>query len=109
MCVIKFISQLFTYTIYTLKDMISYLPQLHSFLKSLDGKLHQDDRMRLYEAVAHVISAMPMEQAAQSLQTFIVDIMGKIREIAGRSHVATKQELTDISGQFVVCNYLMKT
>ena len=80
--------------------MIPFLPQLHSFLNSVDSKLHQDDRMRLHEAVAHVISAMPMEQAARSLQTFVGDIMNKIfRQTTGVNGVATKQELNDIAGR----------
>lgn len=77
--------------------MISFLPQLHSFLTSIGAKLIQDDRRRLYEAVAHVISAMPMAQAAQSLRTFAVDILTKLHAIVSKP-TATKQELQEMSG-----------
>lgn len=79
------------------RDMIPFLPQLHSFLTSLDSKLVQDDRLRLYEAVAHVISAMPMEQAAQSLKTFSVDILSKIHTLLSKASGPTKQELQFIA------------
>ncbi|THH11118.1 hypothetical protein EW145_g861 [Phellinidium pouzarii] len=79
------------------RDMIPFLPQLHSFLASIGSKLVQDDRRRIYEAVAHVISAMPMDQAAQSLKTFSVDILGKIHAVVMKGTVPTKQELQDVS------------
>lgn len=79
--------------------MIPFLPQLHSFLTSLDSKLIQDDRMHLYEAVAHVISAMPMEQAAQSLKSFSVDILSKIHVIMSKNTMPTKQEMQSIAGR----------
>ncbi|KAH8120311.1 ARM repeat-containing protein [Phellopilus nigrolimitatus] len=78
-------------------DMIPFLPQLHSFLTSVGSRLIQDDRRRLYEAVAHVISAMPMEQAAQSLKTFSVDILGKIHAVAMKNIGPTKQEMQDVA------------
>ena len=78
--------------------MIPFLPQLHSFLTSLEGKLIQDDRLRLYEAIAHVISAMPMEQAATSFKTFAVEILGKIHNLVNKSSALSKAELQVVSG-----------
>ena len=78
--------------------MVPYLPQLHSFLSSVGTKMLQDDRRRMYEAVAHVISAMPMEQAAQSLQTFSVDIISKVHLVTTANTIVTKQELQDVAG-----------
>lgn len=88
-----------TYLLRLMQDMIPFLPQLHSFLTSIGPKLIHDDRRRLYEAVAHVISAMPMTQAAQSLRTFSVDILAKIHAIVSKPS-ASKPELQDVSGQF---------
>ncbi|KAL5518958.1 MTR10 [Sanghuangporus vaninii] len=79
------------------RDMIPFLPQLHSFLTSLESKLIQDDRLRLYEAIAHVISAMPMEQAASSLKSFAVDILGKAHALISKNTALTKPELQVIS------------
>ncbi|KAI5124707.1 hypothetical protein M0805_004313 [Coniferiporia weirii] len=79
------------------RNMVPFLPQLHSFMASIGSKLIQDDRRHLYEAVAHIISAMPMEQAAQSLKTFSVDILGKIHPVVAKSAALTKQELQDVS------------
>jgi len=76
--------------------MPPYLPQLHSFLATVGGKLLQEDRMRIYEAVAHVISAMPMAQAAQSLHTFSVDILGRMHTIVAKESLPTKQELSEL-------------
>lgn len=78
--------------------MPPYLPQLHSFLATVGGKLLQEDRRRIYEAVAHVISAMPMAQAAQSLHTFSVDILTKMHAIVAKESAVTKQELTELCG-----------
>lgn len=52
--------------------------------------------MRIYEAVAHVISAMPMAQAAQSLHTFSVDILSKMHAIVIKESPPTKQELAEL-------------
>ena len=65
----------------------------------MGGNLLQEDRRKIYEAVGHVITAMPMEQAAQSLKTFSIEILAKIH-VATRSVAPTKQELQDVSGEF---------
>ena len=77
--------------------MIPFLPQLHSFLTTIGSKLLQEDRRRLYEGVAHVMSAMPIQQAAQSLKTFSADILGKVHTTLSKSLIS-KQDLKDIGG-----------
>lgn len=52
----------------------------------------------VYEAIAYVISAMPMEQAAQSLRTFALDILGAVHAITIRPAIATKQDLKQVGG-----------
>ena len=83
--------------------MIPFLPQLHSFLTTIGNKIIQDDKRRLYEAVAHVMSAMPIQQAAQSLKTFSVDLLSKIHSTLSKDGT-TKQELKDVAGMcLIVC------
>ncbi|KAH9837030.1 ARM repeat-containing protein [Rhodofomes roseus] len=82
------------------QHLVDFLPQLHQFLATVGPKLVQDDRLMVYEAIAHVISAMPMEQAAQSLRTFSSDILAQVHTIAAKPTPATKEELQS------VCNAL---
>jgi transportin-3 len=63
----------------------------------MGAKLLQDDRRQVYEAIAYVISAMPMERAAESLRTFALDILALVHSTASQPTLATKQELQDIS------------
>jgi transportin-3 len=80
---------------------VSYLPQLHSFLNTVGGKLNQDDTLQIYEAVAYVISSMSLTEAAQSLKTFSTDILSKIHAVVNKPTVATKEELQVLAGKNV--------
>ena len=80
--------------------MIPFLPQLHSFLTSLDGKIVQEDKMHLYEAVAHVISAMPLSQATQSLKTFSAYLLGQIQAVISKPN-PSKQDTQLVAGQSI--------
>ena len=62
-------------------------------------KLIQDDKVQVYEAIAFVISAMPMEQAARSLREFSLDILQVVHAIANKPTPATKDELKTASGK----------
>ncbi|KAH8102540.1 ARM repeat-containing protein [Cristinia sonorae] len=75
------------------RHLVDFLPQLHTFLGTMGSKLTQDDKIQVYEAIAHVISAMPMEQAAQSLRTFALDILAQVHAVAAKPTPATKAEL----------------
>ncbi|KAG6853580.1 hypothetical protein C0991_003104 [Blastosporella zonata] len=77
------------------QHLVDFLSTLHTFLSTTGSKLAQDDRRQVYEAIAHVISAMPMERAAESLRTFSLDILGQVHTIAGRQTVATQEELVN--------------
>ena len=83
-----------------------YLPQLHAFLTTAGTKLLQEDRRRLYEAVAHVISAMPLEEATVSLKTFSANILAKINEIAMQGGVLTKQQLDEVAGKVLEVTHM---
>ncbi|KAG6332079.1 hypothetical protein ID866_7007, partial [Astraeus odoratus] len=78
------------------QHLTDFLPTLHTFLKTTGSKLVQEDRLQVYEAIAYVISAMPMEKAAESLKTFSLDILSQIHAITGKTTPVTKQELKDI-------------
>ncbi|KAJ7038295.1 armadillo-type protein [Mycena alexandri] len=77
------------------QHLVDFLPQLHTFLSSTGVKLIQDDRQQVYEAIAYVISAMPMVRAAESLRTFSVDILAQIHAVTIKPTPATKEELQD--------------
>ncbi|KAG5647647.1 hypothetical protein DXG03_009000 [Asterophora parasitica] len=79
------------------QHLVDFLPTLHTFLSTTGSKLAQEDRRQVYEAIAHVISAMPMEQAAESLKTFSLDILGQVHAIANRQTAATAEELLNVN------------
>ncbi|KII93873.1 hypothetical protein PLICRDRAFT_99710 [Plicaturopsis crispa FD-325 SS-3] len=78
------------------QHLVDFLPTLHTFLSTTGSKLAQDDRRQVYEAIAYVISAMPMERAAESLRTFSLDILAAVHTVANKPTPATKQELQDV-------------
>ncbi|EGO05222.1 hypothetical protein SERLA73DRAFT_82769 [Serpula lacrymans var. lacrymans S7.3] len=75
------------------KHLVDFLPTLHTFLSTTGSKLAQDDRRQVYEAIAYVISAMPMDKAAESLRTFSLDILAQVHTVTSKATPATKQEL----------------
>ncbi|KAI0080303.1 ARM repeat-containing protein [Panus rudis PR-1116 ss-1] len=74
------------------QHLVDFLPQLHTFLGSMGNKLIQDDKVQVYHAIAYVISAMPMEQAAQSLRTFAWDILAQVHTFTAKPTPPTKEE-----------------
>ena len=81
------------------QHLVPLLPDLHSFLGSTGTRLAQEDKVQVYEAIAYVISAMPMEQAAQSLRTFSLDILGRVHQLTIKPSPATKEELVMIGSE----------
>lgn len=81
------------------QHLVEVLPTLRNFLHAVASNLLQDDRRKIYEAIAHVISAMPMEKAAESLKTFSLDILAIIHAVANKNGQVTKQELQAASGE----------
>jgi transportin-3 len=77
------------------QHLTEFLPTLHAFLSTSATKLSQDDRAQVYEAIAYVISAMPMDRAAESLRTFAADILSQAHNLVGMT-VATKQDVQDV-------------
>jgi transportin-3 len=63
---------------------------------SIGTKLSQDDQIQVYEAIAHVISAMPMQQAAESLKTFAQGLLAQVHAVVVKSEAATREELREV-------------
>lgn len=59
----------------------------------------QDDRRQVYEAIAYVISAMPMNQAAESLKTFALDILAQVHVVCGKTTALTKPEIEEVGSK----------
>lgn len=79
------------------QHLTAFVPQLHAFVTTMGPKLNQDDKVQVYEAVAHVISAMPMDQAATSLQTFATDLLAQVHALVAQGTPATTQQLKQVS------------
>ena len=82
------------------KHLVPFISELHTFTTNVGTKLVQEDKVVVYEAIAHVISAMPMEQAAQSLKTFASSILAAVFALASKPSPATKQELQEVGSTF---------
>ncbi|GAA5991442.1 hypothetical protein JCM10908_005703 [Rhodotorula pacifica] len=54
------------------EHLVAFLPQLHSFLQSVSGKLGAQDLLDLSAAIAHIIVAMPGVEIASALSTFVM-------------------------------------
>ncbi|TFK30359.1 mRNA transport regulator [Coprinopsis marcescibilis] len=73
--------------------LIDFLPTLHTFLGTTGTKLLQEDRKQVYEAIAHVISAMKPNAAAESLKTFSLDILAQVHSLSLKTTPPTKEEM----------------
>jgi transportin-3 len=78
------------------------VPTLHTFLSGSGTKLRQDDRIQVYEAIAYVISAMPMNRAGEALRTFAFDLLGRISAAASQSTTLSAHQLKDVCGMLLV-------
>jgi len=79
------------------EHLVDFLPTLHTFLGTTGSKLAQDDRRQVYEAIAYVISAMPMERSAESLKTFSLDILAQVHTITNKHTMATQEEIHNVN------------
>jgi transportin-3 len=80
------------------QHFVPYLPQLHSFVQTVGQNLSQDDRLQVYEAIAHVISYMPMAEAALALRQFAVEILAKIEDVVVLPS-PTQEEVQTVAGK----------
>ncbi|CAA7258638.1 unnamed protein product [Cyclocybe aegerita] len=78
------------------QHLTEFLPTLHTFLKTTGPKLAQDDRRQVYEAIAYVISAKPMNEAAESLKAFSLDILAQVHAFSAKTTPPTHSEIEDV-------------
>ncbi|THV07689.1 ARM repeat-containing protein [Dendrothele bispora CBS 962.96] len=78
------------------EHLVDVLPTLHTFLNTTGSRLCQEDKVQIYEAIAFVISAMPMEKAAESLRTFSLDLLAVVHNVATSPTTANDGDLTTI-------------
>jgi transportin-3 len=81
------------------QHLADFLPTLHTFLTTTGTKLVQDDRRQVYEAIAYVISAMPMISAAESLKTFSLDILAQVHTLSTKTTPPTKAEIEEVGSK----------
>ena len=77
--------------------LITFVPTLHDFIKTVGPKLAQDDLVQIYEAIGHVLVSMPMEECARWVKTFALEILQSVHIVAVRPTQATKDELRAIT------------
>ncbi|KAJ3385809.1 Nuclear import receptor [Lobulomyces angularis] len=90
--------------------MIDYLTQLHPFYNQVISNLSKVDRIEMTEAIANVISAVPLENMLSTVQSFTLPIAQRLHDIANRtvangdgleSIVSEAKELLDNLSLFV--------
>lgn len=77
--------------------LVEFLPTLHAFLGTTGNKIAQEDRKQVYEGIAHVISAMPIEAAAESLRTFSFEILAQVHKANTQTTPLTKAETEELT------------
>jgi transportin-3 len=85
------------------------MDQLHQFLVTVGPKLMQEDKVAIYEAVAWVISSMPMEESAATLRKFAIEILSTIAAIVSQPTPPTSEEIKIIQSSFqsLACEYIL--
>ncbi|KAK9762669.1 Nuclear import receptor [Basidiobolus ranarum] len=73
--------------------LVDYLNQLHPFYMSASKTLSQGDMIEITEALAHVISAVPIEKILVTLQNFCLPIAQALHEIASKGQSVSEGEI----------------
>ncbi|CAE6491649.1 unnamed protein product [Rhizoctonia solani] len=74
------------------RHLTSYFAQLHSFVQTISPKISQSDRVEIYEGIAHVISAMSLQDAGTALKQMSLELLQKIHEAASAPPPASKAQ-----------------
>jgi transportin-3 len=64
----------------------------------MSTKISQSDRVEIYEGIAHVISAMPLQDAGTALKQMSLELLQKIHEAASTSTSSAKAQTDAICG-----------
>lgn len=78
-----------------LQHLVPYLPQLYSFLTTIGPSLSPEDVIQVTEAVAFVLSYMPVDEVAAALRTFAMPLVQNIHDLSTATHVG-RDEITSI-------------
>ena len=65
---------------------------------SIGQKLQQDDRIQIYEAIAYVISSLPMDEAAQALSQFALEIIARVH-FKAQLPTPSKEQIQQTAGK----------
>lgn len=84
------------------QHLAPYLPQLHSFLTNVGPRLAADDVIQVIEAIAFVLSGMPVEEAAAGLRTFTMPLIQKVHEISVKQGDVSRDELQSVAGELAL-------
>ncbi|GAA99924.1 hypothetical protein E5Q_06627 [Mixia osmundae IAM 14324] len=79
------------------QHLIPYLPQLHTFLTDVGPNLDPADYAELTEGVAHVVAAMPPQEAIAAMPMFCMPMLEQLHTIAAQPGTATKAQMTAVS------------
>ncbi|KAH7104256.1 ARM repeat-containing protein [Auriculariales sp. MPI-PUGE-AT-0066] len=77
--------------------LVTFVPTLHQFIKTVGPKLAQEDLTQIYEAIGHVLVTLPMEDCARWVKTFALEVLQDVHAIAIRAIPAIKTELSAIT------------
>lgn len=64
----------------------------------MSPKISQSDRVEIYEGIAHVISAMPLQDAGAALKQMSLELLQKIHEAATTPSASSKAQTDAICG-----------
>ncbi|GAA5997066.1 mRNA transport regulator MTR10 [Rhodotorula paludigena] len=74
--------------------LVPFLPQLHTFIQSVSGKLNGDDLLDLSAAIAHILLAMPPSEIAAALSTFVMPNIELVHSVTVQEAPASKDQLS---------------
>lgn len=83
-----------------IQHLVPYLPQLHTFLTTIGPSLAHDDVIQVSEAIAFVLSFMPVEDAAAGLRTFAMPMIQKAHDLTQKQGVPSRAELDVVAREF---------
>ncbi len=81
------------------RHLVPYLPQLYDFITTAALKLPIEDRLEVTEAIAYVISHMPANDAALSLQKFCQPLLEQIQALAAKPTPVSKEDQRPALGE----------
>ncbi|BGP37073.1 Nuclear import receptor [Rhodotorula kratochvilovae] len=75
------------------EHLVAFLPQLHTFIQTVSGKLGGEDLLDLSAAIAHILLAMPSSAVAGALSTFVMPNIESVHTLAAQEAPASKDQL----------------